>query len=78
MIKVDKKFYESGCTMDGKGNRVFLRNKEGNAELEMEFVGNTVKVFGWYVPSIFSFKEIEKISVINGAKGAFPNIEIKD
>ncbi|MCI8361593.1 MAG: hypothetical protein HFJ41_00235 [Clostridia bacterium] len=43
MIKVDNRFYEEGCTMDGKGNRVMLK-KDGNTCIEMTFNGKNVKL----------------------------------
>lgn len=77
MIRVDSSFYESGCTMEGKGNRIFLKGVDKDVEIEMVFVGNTVKISGWYIPAVFDFGEIEKISAISGTKGAVPNIELK-
>lgn len=43
MIYVDKNFYTKGLTMAGKGNRVML-NKDGETAIEMEFLGNRVKL----------------------------------
>lgn len=43
MIKVDSSFYESGCTMEGKGNRVMLK-KEGETCIEMVFKGKDVEI----------------------------------
>lgn len=42
MIRVNKKFYESGCTMEGKGNRVMLK-KDGETCIEMTFNGEKVE-----------------------------------
>ncbi len=65
MIKVDKSFYEHGFTMDGKGNRVFLKTKNGKVKKEMVFVKDKViiielQAFGaieWTV----DFKKINEI-----------------
>ncbi len=43
MIRVNKQFYESGCTMDGKGNRVMLK-KDGKTCIEMTFNGEKVEI----------------------------------
>lgn len=43
MIRVNKKFYESGCTIDGKGNRVMLK-KDGETCIEMTFDGKKVEL----------------------------------
>lgn len=78
MIRVNKEFYESGCTMDGKGNRVFLKGTKGKADIEMIFKGDTVEILGWYhVPSYLYFNEIEEICVAYGTKGPFPNIKLR-
>lgn len=77
MIKVNEKFYESGCTMDGKGNRVFLKGPDGKTDIEMTFEGDTVKILGWFVPSFLCFNEIEEICVTYGTKEPFPDIKLK-
>ncbi len=65
MIKVDSKFYNSGCTMDGKGNRVFLKRSDGRVSLEMVFLGNKVEIIGGILtPQIQDFSEIETISSV--------------
>lgn len=38
-------FYENGCTMDGKENRVMLK-KDGKTYIEMVFSGNEVEIKG--------------------------------
>lgn len=43
MIRVNKKFYESGCTMEGKGNRLMLK-KDGETCIEMTFKGGDVEI----------------------------------
>lgn len=44
MIKVDNSFHQSGCIMDGKGNRVFLKEKNGKTCIEMIFNGGKVEI----------------------------------
>lgn len=43
MIRVNNRFYEEGCTMDGKGNRVILK-KDGETCIEMTFNGENVEL----------------------------------
>lgn len=45
MITVDNKFYESGCTMEGKENRIML-SKDGKTHIEMVFLGEMVEIKG--------------------------------
>lgn len=66
MIRVDSSFYESGCTMEGKGNRIFLKGKDGKGNMEMTFFGDEVKVTAarGLLNVIIPFKDIEEILVI--------------
>ncbi len=74
MIRVDSSFYESGCTMEGKGNRVFLKGTDGNVYIEMTFVGNIVKIGGrGSIPIKFEFNEIEEIYGVPGIDGSYPD-----
>lgn len=43
MIRVNEKFYEKGCTMDGIANRVMLK-KDGKTCIEMTFNGEKVEI----------------------------------
>lgn len=80
MIKVNKKFYESGCTMDGRGNRVFLRGKDGEISLQMTFWKNKVEIVGGPEDRIVDFKNIEEICTTNDRPirvEPFPAIQLK-
>lgn len=80
MIKVSKEFYESGCTMDGRGNRVFLRGKNGEGSLQMRFWKNKVEIIGGPEDRIVNFKNIKEICTTNGRppkEGPFPTIQLK-
>lgn len=59
MIKVDSSFYENGFIMDGKGNRVFLKTKDGKVNTEMIFVKDTVTIhkIGSGIESFVDFKK---------------------
>lgn len=61
MIRVNKKFYESGCTMEGKGNRVFLKTKDGKVHTEMIFVKDKVIIHTSGIERVCYFKEINEI-----------------
>lgn len=61
MIKVDSSFYENGFIMDGKGNRVFLKTKEGKVRTEMVFIKDKVIVHTLGVESVLDFKKIDEI-----------------
>lgn len=76
MIKVDSSFYESGCTMDGKENRVFLKRSDGSVDIEMVFSGNEVKLIGDGTPTpiIHDFCCVERIFVIEVAGVSCPVI----
>lgn len=77
MIRVDSSFYENGCTMDGKGNRVFLKRSDGRVSLEMVFLGNEVEIIGGFLtPQIQDFSDIGIISEIEVAGVSCPVIEI--
>ncbi len=63
MIKVDNRFYEEGCTMDGKGNRVMLK-KDGNTCIEMTFNGKNVKLRNMDGKvKIIEFSKIREITI---------------
>lgn len=69
MIKVDKNFYESGCIMEGKGNRVILK-KDGETFMEMEFLGSKVKLTGIKAGKVnhcktVNFGQIHSITIDN-------------
>lgn len=79
MITVDNKFYESGCTMSGKGNRVFLKESDGRVSLEMVFLGNKVEINGsrgFLTPQIHDFSDIGIISAIKIEEVSRPVIEL--
>lgn len=80
MIKVDSSFYESGCTMEGKGNRVILKEKDGKAgSIEMIFSKDEVRVITEYglQETIIPFKHIEKICTIKEELTGKPILAIK-
>lgn len=79
MIKVNEGFYESGCTMDGRGNRVFLKGKDGEVKLQMIFRKNNVEIIGGYEPRLVNFKNIKEICTANGKSskaGPSPAIQL--
>lgn len=77
MIRVDNSFYESGCTMDGKWNQVFLKRSNGRVSLEMVFLGNKVEIIGGILTTqIHDFSEIEIISSIKIDEESRPVIEL--
>lgn len=79
MIKVDRSFYESGCTMEGKGNRVILKEKDSESTLEMTFFGDEVTVTSEWglLKTVVPFKNIEKIQVIEEELTGRPILSIK-
>ena len=80
MIRVNKKFYESGCTIDGRGNRVFLKGKDGEVNLQMTFLKNKVEIIGGPETRIVDFKNIKEICTTNDKTimvGPFPAIQLK-
>lgn len=81
MIKVDRSFYESGCTMEGKGNRIFLIGKGEKGNLTMTFIGNNnVQITGGSLNAIVDFNDIESICVTNAKpieEGPFPAIQLR-
>lgn len=83
MIRVDNSFYESGCTMEGKGNWVILKGKNGKGNMEMTFLGDKVKVTAarGLLNTVVPFNYIEEICVTNYSPievGPFPAIKLKD
>lgn len=82
MIKVDSSFYESGCTMEGKGNRVLLKGKDGKGKIKMIFLGDEVRVTAamGLLDTIVPFKCIEEICVIEEklTEESFPAIKLKE
>lgn len=66
MITVDSKFYESGCTMDGKENRVFLKSKNGKANMRLIFVRDKVRITAAMdlLDMVVPFKDIERIGIL--------------
>ena len=76
MIRVDNSFYESGCTMDGKWNRVFLKRSDGRVSLEMVFLGNKVEIIGCIAPTTFDFSAIKIISSVKVGEESRPVIEL--
>ena len=82
MIIVDKSFYESGCTMEGKGNRITLKGKDRKGNIDMIFVRDEVRVRAscGLLDEIIPFKYIEKICTTKEERTGetFPAIKLKD
>lgn len=79
MIKVDNSFYESGCTMEGKGNRVILKGKDGKGNMSLIFVRDKVRITAsrGLLDTVVPFKYIEKICVTELTGDTVPAIKFK-